>query len=72
MCYASPVLHRIKTIAFFASALALALSSAACSSLTRPEEITIAAEPLPRSPTAPAAGAVAAPAAPAAAPAQGG
>ncbi|NUQ77634.1 MAG: hypothetical protein HUU21_29195, partial [Polyangiaceae bacterium] len=53
------MLHRIKSTAFFASAIALALSSAACSSLTQPEEITIAAEPLPRSP---APGAVAAPA----------
>jgi len=63
----------MKHFALFASALALALSSMACSSLTRPDEISIAAEPLPRTPTAPAAGAVAAPAAPAAAaPAQGG
>ncbi|HZF56690.1 MAG TPA: hypothetical protein VE093_49080 [Polyangiaceae bacterium] len=67
------MLHRMKHFALFASALALALSSMACSSLTRPEEISIAAEPLPGR-TQPAQGAApAAPAMPAAAPAaQGG
>jgi hypothetical protein len=41
------VLHRIKPTVLAAFALALALSATACSSLTRPEEITISAEPLP-------------------------
>jgi hypothetical protein len=53
---------------------ALALSATACNSLSRPEEITISAEPIARRtpPPAPAAQAPAAPAVPAPAAAQGG
>lgn len=48
------MINRIPRTALFATAVGLALSVTACSSLTKPEEITIAAEPLPSRATAPA------------------
>lgn len=47
MWYALDVNSRITSTALLAAAVGLALSLTACSSLTKPEEITIAAEPLP-------------------------
>jgi hypothetical protein len=46
MWYAYRVLHRIKPTILATFAIAIALSATACTSLTRPEEITISAEPI--------------------------
>lgn len=54
MWYNAHVFNRIPRTALLATVVGLALSVTACSSLTKPEEITIAAEPLPSRATAPA------------------
>jgi hypothetical protein len=56
---------QFRSLLLFTAASALALSTIACSALTRPDDITISAEPIAAQRVVPAAAAAPAPAAPA-------